>query len=166
VVHPLWCAVPAAGLWWLSAVLVPPRWLPLALLVAWLGVVLSVVDFRHRRLPDAVTLPAWPLVGAALWWAGADPWRAVAGAALLFAFHLAVRLLAPGAMGGGDVKLAGPVGAVLASVSWWALPAGVVAASATTLVVALALPPRRRAGGVPHGPGLLTAAWLAVASAG
>ncbi|MFD7654886.1 prepilin peptidase [Actinosynnema sp. NPDC059797] len=161
-VRPLWCAVPTAALWWLSALLVPPRWLPLALLVAWLGVVLSAVDFRHRRLPDVVTLPAYPLVGLALWWAGADLWRAAAGAALFLGFHLGVRLLAPSAMGGGDVKLAGPVGAVLASVSWWALPVGAVVASAVTLAVAAV----RRTGGAPHGPGLLVAAWLAVLSTG
>lgn len=162
VVHWAWCAVPTAALWWLSALLVPPRWLPLALLVAWLGVVLSAVDLRHRRLPDAVTLPAYPLVCLALWWAGADPWRAAAGGVLFLTCHLAVRLVAPSALGGGDVKLAGSVGAVLASVSWWALPVGAVVASAVTL----ALAPWRRAGGVPHGPGMLAAAWLAVASAG
>ncbi|QFZ22097.1 prepilin peptidase [Saccharothrix syringae] len=162
VVRPLWCAAPVAVLWWLSALLVPPEWLPLALLLAWLGVLLSAVDLRHRRLPDVLTLPAWPLVGAALWWAGAEPRRALAGGAVFFAGHLVVRLVAPSAMGGGDVKLAAPVGAVLASVSWLALPAGAAVASAVTLALAL----RRRAGGVPYGPGLLTAAWLAVASAG
>ncbi|MGM1059996.1 prepilin peptidase [Saccharothrix sp. Mg75] len=160
-VHRPACAALTVALWWPTALLVPPRWLPVALLVAWLGVLLSMLDFRHRRLPDAVTLPAYPLLGLALWWAGADPGRVLAGAAVFFAFHLAVRLLAPSAMGGGDVKLAGALGAVLAPVSWWALPAALVLSCAVTL----ALAPWFRTGGVPHGPGLLTATWLVVVSA-
>ncbi|MFI9010586.1 prepilin peptidase [Actinosynnema sp. NPDC053489] len=158
----LWCAAATAVLWFVAWALAPPTWLPVPLLVGWLGVLLTAVDLRHRRLPDAVTLPAYPLVGVTLWLCGADPWRALAGCVLFGGFHLLVHVLAPGAMGGGDVKLSGSLGAVLASVSWWALPAAAVLAS----LVTLALGVRRRVGGVPHGPGLLAATWLVAVAAG
>ncbi|MEU7525522.1 A24 family peptidase [Saccharothrix sp. NPDC042600] len=156
-VHWAWCALPTAGLWALSAAAgVPPRWLPVSFLVAWLGVLLSVVDFRHRRLPDALTLPAGPLVGGVLAVCGADLARALGGCLAYFGLHLAVHRLSPASLGGGDVKLSGALGAVLGSVSWAALPVGAVLASAITLVVALWRP----RDGPPHGPGLVGSTWL------
>ncbi|GAB3009749.1 prepilin peptidase [Saccharothrix stipae] len=161
-VHWLWCAAPTAVLWFVAWALAPPRWLPVPLLVAWLGVLLTVTDLRHRRLPDALTLPAYPAIGVALWLCGADLWRALAGCLLFGGFHLLVRLVAPAAMGGGDVKLAGSLGAVLASVSWLALPVGALLASALTLVLGRWWPDD----GIPHGPGLVAATWLVAVSAG
>ncbi len=158
----LWCAAPTAVLWFVAWALAPPAWLPVPLLVAWLGVLLTVTDLRHRRLPDALTLPAYPAVGVTLWLCGADLWRALAGCLLFGGFHLLVHLLAPAAMGGGDVKLAGSLGAVLASASWLALPLAAVLASVVTLLLAR----WRRAGGVPHGPGLLAGTWVVTVSAG
>ncbi|MBB5959124.1 leader peptidase (prepilin peptidase)/N-methyltransferase [Saccharothrix tamanrassetensis] len=152
----VWCAVPTAALWSASAAASPPRWLPVSLALAWLGVMLATTDFRCRRLPDALTLPAYPLLGVLLWSAGADLGRAVVGCLGLFALHLVVHLVAPSALGGGDVKLSGALGAVLGSVSWLALPVGAALASAITLVVAVWRP----SGGVPHGPGLAGATWL------
>ncbi|WP_433262651.1 prepilin peptidase [Actinosynnema sp. CS-041913] len=152
----LWCALPTAVLWLASASVSPPHWLPVPLAVAWLGVLLAIADFRHRRLPDALTLPAYPLLAVVLWFAGADLGRAMVGCLVFFGLHLAVHRLAPSSLGGGDVKLAGAMGAVLGSVSWLALPVGAALASAITLVVALWRP----SGGVPHGPGLLGGTWL------
>ena len=158
----LWCAVPTAVLWFVAWALAPPPWLPVPLVLAWFGVLLTVTDLRHRRLPDALTLPAYPVVGVTLWLCDADPWRAVAGCVVFGGFHLLVRLVSPSAMGGGDVKLAGPLGAVLASVSWPALPLAAGLASAVTLVLGLWW----RGDGLPHGPGLLAATWLVAVSAG
>jgi leader peptidase (prepilin peptidase) / N-methyltransferase len=158
----LWCAVPTAVLWFVAWALAPPRWLPVPLLLSWLGVLLVVTDLRHRRLPDALTLPAYPAVGVTLWLCGADLWRALAGCLLFGGFHLLVHVLARSAMGGGDVKLAGPLGAVLASVSWLALPVGALLAGAITLLLSLWQPTDT----VPHGPGLLAATWLVAVSAG
>jgi leader peptidase (prepilin peptidase)/N-methyltransferase len=72
-----------------------------------------------------------------------------------------VRLLAPGALGGGDVKLAGSLGALTAATSWSGLVLAVLAASVLTAVVAL---PARIIGyrEVPHGPAMLAVAWLVV----
>ena len=94
---------------------VPVRWLPVLLGLGWLAVAAGAVDVLHRRLPDALTLPALPVAllllvplggdggGCAGWWARSSPCAA----------HGAVHLVAPAAMGGGDVKLAAPLGAVL-----------------------------------------------------
>lgn len=156
-VHWLWCAVPVGLSWCVTGVLgVPPHWLPVPLLIAWLGVLLSAVDFRHRRLPDALTLPAYPLVGGVLAVCGADLARALGGCLAYFGLHLAVHRLSPASLGGGDVKLSGALGAVLGSVSWVALPVGAVLASGITLALALWRP----RDGPPHGPGLVGATWL------
>ena len=74
------------------------------LVLAWMAV-LSCYDIRHRRLPNLLTLPGGMaiLVGAALAGRGVP---ALAGAAVLTGVYLLVHLMAPTAMGGGDVKLA------------------------------------------------------------
>jgi leader peptidase (prepilin peptidase) / N-methyltransferase len=175
----LWAGV---GGWW-SAGGLPWQWLPLLLGLAWLGVAAGAVDILHRRLPDALTVPALPAAVLLAVPLGAPAvGRAAAGAVVLLGAHLAVRLAAPSALGAGDVKLAGALGAALGAVGWSALLAGVVLASAITLAVTVAvalagplagaLVGRARRGGVgpgvPHGPAMLAAGWvvLAVAATG
>jgi leader peptidase (prepilin peptidase)/N-methyltransferase len=157
----LWAAT---GLAWTSGLL-PGRLLPVLLGLAWLGVAAGTVDVLRRRLPDALTLPAVPAGLLLLTPVGpAAVARGVAGAAVGLSAYGAVHLLRPAALGAGDVKLAGSLGAVLAGVSW---PAAALAAVLAGLVtVALALVTRQAA--VPHGPGMVTAAWavLAVVAAG
>lgn len=150
----LWAFVAARPLpWW---------WQPVPAAVAWVAVVLTATDLRHRRLPNAVTLPAYPAAGVLLTVAalmGPGPGlaaRAVAAGALLLAVHAAVHLAAPAQLGAGDVKLAGLVGVVLGAVSWSALLVGPVIAAVVTVVLALA----GRGKSAPHGPGLLAAALL------
>ncbi|GGP62680.1 prepilin peptidase [Saccharothrix coeruleofusca] len=159
--HWLWCALLTALLWSLAGALdLPPRWLPVPLALAWVGVALAVVDLRHRRLPDALTLPAYPVAALLLVWSGADLGRALAGCALFGGFHLLVHLLRPSALGGGDAKLAGVLGAVLGAVSWTALPLAALGAAATTLVLARCRRSRHPPADLPHGPGLLASTWL------
>ncbi|MFB9903014.1 prepilin peptidase [Allokutzneria oryzae] len=177
IVRPPWCELAVGGLWALGGAsafggAVPLWWLPVQLAVAWFTVALVAVDVRHRRLPDALTLPAYPVAGLVLApavLAGPGPplvGRAVGGAALFLAVHLVVRAVSPTSLGAGDVKLSGSLGAVAASVSWGALPVvAVVAAVITAIVGALS----RRFSGVweggsviPHGPGLLLATLLVV----
>ncbi|MBW0103504.1 prepilin peptidase [Pseudonocardia sp. KRD291] len=166
-----WCELATALLWsvpvlWWSLGALPGVLVPLLLGLGWLGVAGSAVDLRHRRLPNALTLPALPLVLALLVPLGADAvLRGVAGAALLAAAHAVVHLVAPAAMGAGDVKLAAPVGAALAGPSWAALPAGAALALVLTgLLAAAGLAGRRwdRCASVPHGPSMLAAAWAVV----
>jgi leader peptidase (prepilin peptidase)/N-methyltransferase len=164
------CALAVAGLWavvgWWADRL-PVWWWPVPLVLAWAGVLLGAADVIARRLPDALTLPAYPgaglLIGIAAAGAGdADPLtRAVAGAALWGGGYALVRLIAPAALGGGDVKLAGSLGAVTAAASWPGLLLAVLAATGLTALIA---GPARLLGRreVPHGPAMLVAAWLVV----
>lgn len=177
-----WCEV-ALGLSWAacgwcwSIGRLSADWLPLLLGLGWLAVAAGAVDLMRHRLPDALTLPALPLALLLVAPLGsACTVRAVGGGAVLFGAHLVVRIVAPAAMGAGDVKLAAPVGAVLGAVSWpallvWAILAAVLTTVAACAGVLLARSGRRAAEehgggtGVPHGPSMLIAAWLVVAAA-
>ncbi|WP_448850838.1 prepilin peptidase [Corynebacterium sp. 335C] len=154
------------------------------LALAW-AAVLAWRDLTRRRLDDALTLPAAVLVPAAA--VLDDGTRAatlaVAGAACWAGAHLALAVAAPGSMGGGDVKLALPLGA---AVGWAAvrsggagdlpvlLAAAVAASGAATAALGVVTRIRWRGGernrdadpgAVPHGPGMLAGAALAVALA-
>jgi leader peptidase (prepilin peptidase)/N-methyltransferase len=163
------CTVLVAVLWWVvgGQADVPLWWWPVPLTLGWVGVLLGGADLIARRLPDALTLPLYPLVAVLLGAAAigaADTEllsRAAAGALLWAGGYGVVRLLTPSALGGGDVKLAGSLGALTAATSWPGLLLAVLAASALTAAVAA---PARMFGysEVPHGPAMLAAAWLVV----
>lgn len=164
------CGVVVAALWAVVAERaggLPVWWLPIPLMLAWVGVLLGAADIVVRRLPDALTLAAYPVVVVLLVVAAAGVGnadllvRALGGALLWAGGYAAVRLIAPGALGGGDVKLAGSLGALAAASSWPGLLLAVLAASALTVAVAM---PARMFGyrDVPHGPAMLAAAWLVV----
>lgn len=174
----LWAAT---GATW-AAGRVPGQWVPALLGLGWLIVAAGVVDLRHRRLPNALTVPALPVALLLLLPVGpAAVARGAGGAAVAAAVHLALHLVDGRAVGVGDAKLAAPLGAVLAAVAWPALVLGAVAAAVLTVVLAAVGsparsgvrepavpapgpgPPRRRwlAGrAVPHGPSMLLATWL------
>jgi leader peptidase (prepilin peptidase)/N-methyltransferase len=143
-----------AGAW-------PGWWLPVPALLTVVAVPLALADLRHLRLPDVLTLPAYPLFGAAIGAAalgGGGPSlavRAVAGALLFGGAHAVVRHFSPDSLGAGDVKLSGSLGAVLGAAGWAALALAAVLAALLSLALATV-----RRGRVPHGPALLTAAWL------
>ena len=131
-------------------------------LSVWL-ITLSAFDIRHRRLPNVLTLP-----GAAIVLAGAvitgDGKGATLGAAALFAAYAAVHLVAPAAMGAGDVKLAIGVGALTGALGpdVWALAA--LLAAALTLGWSGVLLAWRSDATVPHGVSMCVSAavvmWL------
>lgn len=87
--------------------------------------VLAAVDLDVHRLPDALTLPAYPLVAACLAPAtlltaagpGAARRAALAGGGTLMGFAL-LHLLSRRQLGLGDVKLSGTLGALLGWFSW------------------------------------------------
>ncbi|MEU3269443.1 prepilin peptidase [Saccharomonospora sp. NPDC006951] len=169
-----WCAAGVAALWsgvaWRWAVSgLPGWWLPVPLAVTALAVPLALADLGHRRLPDVLTLPAYPLLGAALCVAAVTGpgeglgARAVAGGAVFAAAHFLVHAVAPHALGAGDVKLSGSLGGVLGATGWPALVVAAFAAAVVTLVLACSavlLRACRWRGGVPHGPGMLAATCL------
>jgi leader peptidase (prepilin peptidase) / N-methyltransferase len=124
--------------------------------LVWL-VVLSCVDIRDRRLPNCLTIPGAIVILVAAAAAGRGM-PAVMGAAALFAVYLVVHLLAPAAMGAGDVKLAIGIGALTGSfgVDVWALAAlGAPLITAAWAIVAVV---RRSTSTVPHGPSMCLAA--------
>jgi leader peptidase (prepilin peptidase) / N-methyltransferase len=171
-VPPPWCELGVAVAWAgigtaAQAGVVPWRWVPLLLALGWLAVAAGAVDVRARRLPDALTLPALPVVLLLLIPIGGSAvWRGVLGAAVAVAAHLAVHLAAPAALGAGDVKLAASLGAALAAASWEALVvAGLLAALFSGAVAATVLVVRGSGSTLPHGPSMLLAGLL-VAGAG
>lgn len=149
----------AAVAWRATTGGLPAWWLPVPAALVWLTLVLTASDLRHQLLPDRVTLPAGPVLAALLTVAAAAgpgprlALRAAVAGLLLLAAHALVHLTAPGQLGAGDVKLAGPVGAVLGAVSWSAVLMGVVLAAVVTTTIAGVT----RRGHAPHGPGLLLA---------
>ena len=175
-VPPPWCEVGVAVAWAATgaaagAGLLPVPWVPVLLALGWFGVAAGAVDVRHRRLPDTLTLPALPLALLLLVPLGLPAaLRGVAGAAVAVAAHAAVHLVVPTAMGAGDVKLAAPLGAVLAATSWEALALGGLLAAVLSGGLAAVLVPAgrgRRRSGLPHGPSMLLATWVvALATAG
>ena len=174
----LWLTVTVAAGFALTALVVGLRWeLPPLLLFVAGGAAMSAVDLLERRIPNRMLVVTAPAVGAAVVLAaiwrgsiGALLWSA-AGAAGLFVVYLIVALLAPSAMGMGDVKLAALAGAVLGFVGPTAILLGAVAISVVGGVAAGALILARRGRareGVPYGPALvlggLMGALLAVAT--
>jgi leader peptidase (prepilin peptidase) / N-methyltransferase len=145
----------------------PVWWWLVPLTLAWVGVLLGAADVVARRLSDALTLPAYPvvvvlLVVAATGIGDSDLLvRALGGALLWAGGYAAVRLVAPDALGGGDVKLAGSLGALTAASSWPGLLLAVLAANVLTAVVA-GLARMWGYADIPHGPAMLAAAWLVV----
>ena len=155
-----WCASTCA-LWagWVAVLLVrggadPRIAVPVAGLAAAGATLLSVLDLRERRLPHAVTAAAG--TGAIGLGMVAGCGRAVlVGATVAYGAHLAIRVWAPGALGGGDVQLTIAVGAAAAPTG----PGGLAAA----FVLAAAAPAQRRGrarGAAPAGPSVSVAAML------
>jgi leader peptidase (prepilin peptidase)/N-methyltransferase len=124
--------------------------------LSWMAA-LSVVDIRQRRLPNRLTLPG-ALVILAVATAGGRGGPALIGAAALAGAYLVVHLMAPAAMGAGDVKLALGLGALTAALGSevWALAA--LGAPLVTVVWAVVA----RARTVPHGPSMCLATLLAI----
>ena len=145
------------------------------LLAAYLGfaaiaMALALIDLDVHRLPNVIVLPSYPGLGVLLVLAadGAALLRAAEGAALLFALFFLIAMAAPGAMGFGDVKLAGVVGAMTAYLSWGAFLVAGFGGFLLGAVVGLLLISVRRAGrrtAVPFGPFLLVASWASILGA-
>lgn len=128
--------------------------------LAWF-VGLSWYDVRQRRLPNWLTLPGGiaVLAGAAAVGHGAP---AAAGALSLFAVYLALHLVAPAAMGAGDVKLAVGIGALTGAfgVDVWAVAA--LGAPLVTALIAVLVHIGRSGSTVPHGPSMCATAAAAL----
>jgi leader peptidase (prepilin peptidase)/N-methyltransferase len=146
--------------------------LPAFLVMMVAGTAISIVDLRERRIPNRMLLVAGPTV-AVLLVAGlmlrGDPGRILAmlgGAAALFALYFVIALIAPAAMGMGDVKLAALLGAALGAAGWTAWLAGLLAAFLIGGIVSLVALATRRVtlrGSIPFGPWMIAGALVGLA---
>lgn len=136
-----------------------------------ISIALTAIDLDTHRLPDAIVLPAYPVLAALLAAAAiaaADlesAARAAAGAGILFVAYLTLALISPRGMGMGDVKLAGVIGLMLGWYGWAALAVGALAAFILGGLVGVALIVARRASrntGIPFGPWMLGGAWVGI----
>jgi leader peptidase (prepilin peptidase)/N-methyltransferase len=136
-----------------------------------LGVSLAAIDIAVQRLPDALTLPAYPVLAILLAVAALADHRvdalvrALAGGAVLAAAYLVLALLRPGQLGGGDIKLAGLAGLALGWLGWPVLVTGAALGFVLSAVVSLGLLAARRItlrSQICFGPFLLGGALLAM----
>lgn len=139
--------------------------------LAAISVALAAIDLEHRRLPDALTLPLYPVLAVAVgthalvvgeWWVLA---RGILGLLILGGFYFVLWFAVPKGMGFGDVKTAGALGLALGAVGWPALAVGAITGPLIGGVVGVAVMIHtRRARGVaiPYGPWLIAGAWLGI----
>jgi leader peptidase (prepilin peptidase)/N-methyltransferase len=122
---------------------------------------LTGYDVRQRRLPNWLTLPGFAVVMVVAAGAG-NAQAAAVGAAALTTVYLLVHLLAPTAMGAGDVKLALGVGALTGcfGADVWLLAA--IGAPLLTAVVGMVARLGWSATSVPHGPSMCLASAAAL----
>lgn len=146
--------------------------LPALLFFGALSVVLTVIDVQHKRLPDRLVLPSYPILAALLAVAAAlgGEWsafgRALLGGAALFLAYFVLAVINPAGLGGGDVKLAGLLGMVLAWFGWAQLVVGGLAGFFLGAVLGGLLMLGGRAGRkteIPFGPFMIVGAYLGLA---
>lgn len=145
--------------------LAEPWWVESALIVTLaVGTVAAVVDTVSRRIPDRLVLASLvPVVITLLIVvvAGDAPETLLtvpAGAALLALPVLVLHLIAPTAMGFGDVKLALALGAAIGLIEWRYAVTALCLASGLTVAVAIV----RRRHTMPFAPGLIAGTALAL----
>lgn len=148
-----------------------PRLWPALLYLAAIGMALALIDLDVHRLPDVIVLPSYLVLTALLLidWNPHALLRALEGAAALFAFYYLIAVIAKGAMGFGDVKLAGVLGGAMAYVSWGTLLTGAFLAFITGSVIGVLLMSVGKAGrktAIPFGPFMILGAIAAVLGAG
>lgn len=145
--------------------------LPAYLYLAAVGLALALIDVDCKRLPNALTLPSYPVlaallaVGAVLGSDSGELVRALLGGAAMYAVYFALCFAYPAGMGFGDVKLAGVLGMATAWLGWGAWTVGLFLGFLLGGVFGLAIIGLRRGGrktAVPFGPFMLLAALIAV----
>lgn len=150
--------------------------LPAFLLLAALAPALAVTDLRCRRLPDRLTLPAYPAAalllaaGALVIPGGARHFlSALAGLTAAWLFFALIALIYPAGLGWGDVKLSGVLGLYLGWLGPAAVAAGVLGAFILAAMAGLGLIAAGRAtrkSQIPFGPFMLASAIAVIATSG
>jgi leader peptidase (prepilin peptidase) / N-methyltransferase len=144
---------------------------PAYLALAFVCLVLAVIDAATRLLPNRITYPAFPVVAGLLLAASLGLGelgrlgRGLLAAASVGGLFLLLALLSPHGMGVGDVKLPPTLGLALGWLSWGTVAVGVVAAfllaglAGLAGMVVLGLLRKSR---LPFGPWLVVGALLGV----
>lgn len=144
---------------------------PAYLYLTAVGVALALIDFDHKRLPNAIVLPSYPVLAALLvvasalthdWWALA---RAGIGGAALYAAFYALMAAYPKGMGFGDVKLAGLLGGAMAWLSWATFGVGAFGGFVLGSLVGLGVMASGRGTrktAIPFGPFMIAGALIAI----
>jgi leader peptidase (prepilin peptidase)/N-methyltransferase len=145
--------------------------LPAFLYLVAIGVALALIDLDVHRLPNKIVLPSYVVGGVLLVVAsaGTHRWNALLPAAVgglaLWAFYFLLRFIKPGAMGFGDVKLAGVLGMYLGWLGWGPLAVGAFLGFLLGGVVGgglMAMKLATRKSRIPFGPFMIIGAYLAV----
>ena len=144
--------------------------LPAYLLFAWLTVGLIWIDLDVHRLPVGLVVPtaAWlvGLLAVATVATGEPRWMgALVGAVTMGLVYLLLAVLPGGGVGGGDVRLAPVIGALLGWLSLAHLVVGLMAGFLIGGVAAIALLLLGRAGlktSIAYGPAMCLGAWVAI----
>ena len=145
--------------------------LPAYLLFAWLTVGLVWIDLDVHRLPVGLVVPTGAailglLVLASVASGGARWLGALIGFAVMGGIYLLLAVLPGGGVGGGDVRLAPLIGALLGWLGVGQLVVGVAAGFLVGGVAAAVLLLGRRAGlksSIAYGPAMCLGAWVAIA---
>jgi leader peptidase (prepilin peptidase)/N-methyltransferase len=146
--------------------------LPAFLAVTAAGTAISIVDLREKRIPNRMLLVSAPVVAVLL--AGGlllrgEPERllaVLAGAAAMFVLYFLIALIAPAAMGMGDVKLAALLGGALGAAGLTAWLGGLLAAYLIGGIVAVITLVAGRVGwrgSIPFGPWMVAGAVVGLA---
>ncbi|CAA9362441.1 MAG: Leader peptidase (Prepilin peptidase) / N-methyltransferase [uncultured Frankineae bacterium] len=145
--------------------------LPAYLYLAAVGLALAVIDLDCKRLPNALTLPSYPVAAALLALAtllGSDSGglvRALLGGAAMYVVYFVLCFAYPAGMGFGDVKLAGVLGMYTAWLGWGAWAVGLFLGFLLGGLFGVLLILARRGGrktAVPFGPFMLVGVLIAV----
>lgn len=140
-----------------------------------LGIALAAIDLQVQRLPDRLTLPAYPALIALLGLAaivGHQAWplaRALMGGLALGGAYLLLGLIRPGGIGGGDIKLAGLAGMALGWLGWRTELSGAALGFVLAGLAGLALLAARRVtlrSHISYGPFLIGGTLLALLATG
>jgi leader peptidase (prepilin peptidase)/N-methyltransferase len=145
--------------------------LPAFVYLAGVAIALALIDLDTHRLPNAIVLPSYLVIGVLLLLASGGSgdwsamWRALIGGAAMYAFYFVAMVVYPAGMGFGDVKLAGLLGLCLGWLGWGALVVGWFAAFLLGGSYAVGLLAARKADrrtGIAFGPWMLLGAAVGI----
>lgn len=137
-------------------------------LLTWILVALSFIDFDHKLLPDDFVLPTlWLGLGLSLWPIFAQPQDAIIGViagylSFWIVFQIFLRLTGKEGMGYGDFKLMALLGAWL---GWQYLPQIIFISAILGSVIGVGIMVAKKADSklaIPFGPYIAIAGWIAM----